>query len=577
MQDLEWIDQLLKKPLPSVSGASTILLRMMAGNTLSYHKMSEVIRNDPVLALNLLSNANLRTHTQESLVKTLSQAISLLGTDFLENVLQNTPPPERASIPAVVTYNKAIASSFFAAHLAQWSAQMRHRDKQNEYYWYALFYSMPLWLLWRYTPKKMQTWTSRLEHSLEFRRTMETRVFGDRFVEVWKRIHQGFTLPESVTDTPIFDHIHNNRLLITIERHCRNTQPSPRPTNREALLLLNHPGFLVSLSNLIAFHAGRDIYSTITLRLIRCLAVYLEQSLRDTLRHVHELAVESYRQHPLQSGNGLVSQLIAGPDIPLAIDEEQSAETAMKPTHETEQTSPPPGIEQEEIPPIELRKTEPENVEEDSVPIRANSSVPEEKTRKPRPIPKTPDNRQMRQGNQELYINITQTMLRSPAQFKDIAALMNGAARCITFGVGLRTCVIALINTNKTRLKGYYAADTQDRPELARMDLDLTRPSLFSKLMEKPSSIWINPGSSDKVKKMIPAEFRSVNQSMDFFLTSCFVKSRPVAMIYADAGINALPLTEFEYDCFKHVCSATSQVLYYFSQRNSKNGKNAKS
>ncbi|WP_168188227.1 HDOD domain-containing protein [Hahella sp. CCB-MM4] len=576
MQDLEWIDQLLKKSMPSVSGASTILLRMMTQNTLSYKKMSEVIRNDPVLALNLLNNANTRTHSQESLVKTLGQAISLLGTDFLENLLQNTPPPERASIPAVVAYNKAVANSFFAAHLTQWAAQQKHRDRHEEYYWFALFYGMPLWLLWRYTPKKMQAWTNRLNHSLNIRKSMESKIFGERFAVVWKKIHDGFALPEVITDTPIFDDFHNNRVLISIEKYCRDRYPSIKPSEREDLLLLNHPGFIVALCNLIAFHAERDFYSAITLRLIRCLAVYLERSLKDTLTYVHELAVDSARQHPLQAGNALVAQLITGPDIKYDEEEEEQTEPST-PKAKIEAAveviqSPEPEVEEE----ISLKAAD---ITEEEESYRAPSA---KASRKALPtqaatVPKTPDNRQMRQANQDLYIDITQTMLRSPAQFKDIATLMNGAARCITYGVGLRTCVIALINTSKTRLKGYYAADTQDRPELARMDLDLTKASLFSKLMEKPSSIWINPGSSDKVKKMIPTEFRAINQTMDFFLTSCFVKSRPVALIYADAGIDALPLTEYEYECFKHVCGATSQVLYYFAQRNHKGGNRSSS
>ncbi len=569
LQDLEWIDQLLKKSMPSVSGASTILLRMMAQNTLSYKKMSEVIRNDPVLALNLLNSANVRTHSQESLVKTLSQAISLLGTDFLENLLQNTPPPERASIPAVVAYNRAVANSFFAAHLTQWAAQLRHRDRHEEYYWFALFYSMPLWLLWRYTPKKMQAWTNRLNHSLNIRKSMESKIFGDRFAVIWKKIHEGFALPEVITDTPIFDDFHNNRVLISIEKYCRDRYPSIKPSEREDLLLLNHPGFIVALCNLIAFHAERDFYSAITLRLIRCLAVYLERPLKDTLTHVHEIAVNSARQHPLQAGNALVAQLIAGPELKYGEEEEAQAEASVQKVEAEEvmTESSTPEAEEELL----LRTADiPEEEEQYRAPQAKSSrrsSSPQMAT-----VSRTPDNRQMRQANQDLYVEITQTMLRSPAQFKDIATLMNGAARCITYGVGLRTCVIALINTSKTRLKGYYAADTQDRPELARMDLDLTKPSLFSKLMEKPSSIWINPGSSDKVKKMIPPEFRAINQTMDFFLTSCFVKSRPVALIYADAGIDALPLTDYEYECFKHVCGATSQVLYYFAQRNHKSG-----
>jgi len=579
-QEMDWVDQLLQKTLPSVSTSSSILLRLLAQSTPSYQQMSDILRHDPVLALNLLNKANLRAHSNESLVKTLPQAISLLGTDFLEDLLQSTPPPERASIPAVIAYNKAIANSFFAAHLAQYVARIKLTAKDEEFYWHGLLYGLPLWLLWRFTPKKMQAWQDQLKHSFSLRKTLETRIFGGSFAEIWKRIHQGFALPDAITDTPVFDDIHNNRLIVRIARHSRKSIAPQRSSDRDERLLLNHPGFIIAICNLIAFQGALNLYSPITLRLTQCLSVYLEQPLKDTITNIHEIAVESARQHPLQAGATLVGHLIAGPEIPPDEEPEKFDEKAKAPS----QTA-APRITVKNATDFEHSVT-PEAVDhplqEETMQLKGAEAEPEISKTKPSlpgskiaqvsaKIEATPDSRrQMRKGNQGLYIEITQVMLRSPAQFKDVPALMNATAQCMTHGVGLRTCVIALINTNRTRLRGYFASGTEERPQLGKIDVNLSSPSLISKIMEKPSSIWIKPGSSEKVRNMIPQDFRQVNQTMDFFLTSCFVKSRPVALIYADAGMNALPLTDYEYECFKHVCNATSQVLYYFAQRNQK-------
>ncbi len=580
VQEMEWVDQLLQKTLPSISSSGSVLLGLLSESTPSFQDMSDILRHDPVLALTLLNKANLQTRSNESLVKTLSQAISLLGTDYLQDLLQNTPPPERATIPAVIAYNKALTISFFSAHLAQYVAQTKIGSKGEEYYWYGLLYGLPMWLLWRYTPKKMQAWQDRLEHSFSMRKTLETKIFGGPFANIWKRIHQDFALPEVITDTPVFDDIHNNRLIVRIARHSRKIFPPVKPTDRDELLLLNHPGFIVAICNLIAFQGALDFYSAVTQRLIQCLSVYLEQPLKDTVRNIHKIAVKSARQHPIPGGCALVAHLIAGPK-PLVENEEDESPVTPAANVSPSIISTPKAITDEtpviaQIAPAEAAeeeagdapKAEPAE-EPDSIHRKQVISVSE--LAKPATKPEsTPDNRQMRQPNQDLYIEMTQIMLRSPAQFKDVAALMNAAAQCITHGVGLRTCVVALINTNRTRLKGYFASGTSDRPQLGKIDVDLSSASLISKIMEKPSSIWIKPGSSDKVKKMIPDDFRKVNQTMDFFLTSCFVKTRPLALFYADAGIDALPLTEYEYECFKHVCSATSQVLYYFAQRNQK-------
>ena len=93
-EDLSWVEDLLKKPLAVVTDSGSVLLQQMTENMLSYQSMGKVIRNDPILALNLLNKANLRIHSDESLVTTLHQSISLLGLDFLENLLKSLPSPE---------------------------------------------------------------------------------------------------------------------------------------------------------------------------------------------------------------------------------------------------------------------------------------------------------------------------------------------------------------------------------------------------------------------------------------------------------------------------------------------------
>ncbi|WLQ14523.1 HDOD domain-containing protein [Hahella aquimaris] len=563
-QSMAWVDQLVKKPLPPVTATNKILLGLLSKSSLSYQGMSDFIKNDPVLALTVLGKANVAIRSDESLVKTLAHAISLLGVEFLEKLLKETPPPEPDKEESVRRYHQSIATSFFAGHLASYIAAHKHKGKEEEYFWGGLFWGAPNWYLWRFTPKKMQAWTQRLEHSSTHRRSVEEKVFGAPFIKVWSKIQEAFALPQTAVDEHYLHDLPLMKQLVRISRRYKSAGSGDLSEDRDLRLFVNKPEFIVGLSNLIAFHAQLDWRSSTFNRLCKVLAVYLNSSHSEVIRQTHLIAVESARLHPLASGNRLAESLLWDPKLPVRQEEDAAPVVVPSPVQEPKPT---PRKEPETVAPS------PPLVEEDDAEesfIHAQAK-PRGKTVQPPRQTAQADIRKLRHGNRDLYAELTNMMLQSPHQFKDIAFLMNNAARCVKYGVGLHTCVIALINTKRTRLKGYYAVGAENRPDLPRLDLDLTEASLFSKLMEKPSSLWVKPGSSPKVKAMIPESFKALNKMDDFFLMSLFVKTRPVALFYADAGLDSLPLSEYEYESFKHVCSSASHVLHHFAVRNQQN------
>jgi HD-like signal output (HDOD) protein len=107
------IKQILSQALPALTGTSRLLLRRIESGSISFQAMSDQIKNDPVLALQLISRANSAIRSDESLVKTLSQAISLLGETFLVDMLRKTPPPETPNSPHGFTYQRVVSASFF--------------------------------------------------------------------------------------------------------------------------------------------------------------------------------------------------------------------------------------------------------------------------------------------------------------------------------------------------------------------------------------------------------------------------------------------------------------------------------
>jgi len=565
--ELEWVTQTLLKPLPAVTDNSAYeLLKSPAGKHLSYQAITEVLGKDPVMALKLLNEANSATSPDEGIVKTLQQALGLLGMDFIEEQLCQLQPLKRSDAGAL-EFCQAIATSFCAAHMAREIARIRLPGREEELYWTALFYGVPMWYLWYCDSDKMHRWEQIINKPEQARPALEVSIFGTHFVDVWQSIHATFSLSDNVTTYPLFASVPTKKMLIELARHCplRGTPRSPQ--SRQQMLLLNSPGFIVGLSNLIAFRAKYSPNSGLLRKLCQVLATLLKKPLQATLPMLHKNIVNSARQHPLPWGHTIVEQLIWGPPL------------GQMPRYEAEpRTCSGSTAKEHQAPPIEEIKT-PATLLTTAQKSPTALKITEAKTPSPVPQPEQPEPAPKpvleplltsaaaaRSGNKKLFAEITGAMLRTPAEFNTTGRLMNGASRCITYGIGLQTSVVAIINRQHSRLKGYYATGTGDRPDLAKIDIDLTTANIFQTLMQRPSGIWVKPESPAKVHKMIPEQFTSINNTSDFFLMSCFMKNQPVALFYADAGTKALPLTAYEYDCFKKVCSAVSQVLVYKAQ-----------
>lgn len=562
----EWVTQTLLKPLPAVTDSASELLKSPASKQLSYQAVSAVLGKDPVLALAVVNEANRGTGTGEGIVKTLQQALGLLGMDFVEDQLRQVQPLKRSDAGAM-EYCQSLATSYCAAHLAKEIARIRLPGREEELFWTALLHGVPMWYLWHWNTDKMQRWEHTINKPEPQRPALEVSIFSTHFVDVWHTIHATFSLPDSVSAYPLFSSVATKKVLIGLARHCPLRGTPRRPQSRQQMLLLNNPGFIVGLSNLIAFRAKHSPHSDLFRKLCQVLATLLKKPLQDTLAIVHKSIVNSARQHPLPWGHAIVEQMIWGPPLGQAPGFEAEAKSPSVSTLELPQAAPE---EKTTTPAIPLNAGLNAAALTKSTVAETASTIPqaEQSAASPKQALKSslPAGAKFRSGNKKLFAEITEAMLRTPAEFNTTSRLMNGASRCITYGIGLQTSVVAIINQQRSRLKGYYATGTGDRPDLAKIDIDLTVANIFQTLMQRPSGIWVKPESSAKVHKMIPEQFTSINKTSDFFLMSCFMKNQPVALFYADAGTKALPLTAYEYDCFKKVCSAVSQVLVYKAQ-----------
>lgn len=583
--------EILEARLPAVTGTHKLLLKKIERGVLSFRVMSDQIKNDPILALQLLSRANMAIRSDESLVATLTQALSLLGENFLIEQLKRIPDPAPLNTARGAAFQKAVMASFFAAKLTRQLASQRFSGREEELFWAALFWGAPFWYLAYHEPTAFtELWQSTATWNKASQRFADQVGFTPE--AFWKGAQHRFKLPDMIQQAwnPV-DFALKRRMVMLNRLTPTHTSTIPIE-NRELKLWAHNPGQLLMLCNQAAFLAGRDWHDTTFLTIGRQLAAMLQLPLQSVIHTSHQAVVNALHLHPLPGGLPLVMGLFCDPMVAPLITQAAVPVEAVIPSEPLEIPDDPPPIAQQkpapepalDLPVAEAPASEVREIES----TQAAAAAPEDdrilvRTPKPAPAPQdtTIVSRQpkipvpaaepaARRGDKALFNQICENMMRNPGSFRDMPHLMNMAARCLVSGAGLQVGAVMLCNQDQTLLKTYFFQGGQDRPALQTLQLDIKSAPLLQKLMAKQSSLWVRPETAAKLKGQFPEELLSASRTLDFFLMSCFAKTRPIALIYADGGSGKTHLTDFEYESFKQACSGVTQVLYYLAQQRAK-------
>ncbi|QDQ25221.1 hypothetical protein FNU76_02005 [Chitinimonas arctica] len=148
--------------------------------------------------------------------------------------------------------------------------------------------------------------------------------------------------------------------------------------------------------------------------------------------------------------------------------------------------------------------------------------------------------------------------------------IMNLSIRAQAEGLGMKRIVFGLLMAGHNLLKTRYVVGAADDDPLRSLQVDLTAPHLFTRLMLKPQSIWLKPGNRAQFEALLPRGVRQAVGEGDFVAMSLFVDDKPVGLFYADN--HGGPLTEAQYNGFKQVCQLTGQCLTWQAGRLSRGG-----
>ncbi|MEJ2064246.1 MAG: HDOD domain-containing protein [Reinekea sp.] len=152
-----------------------------------------IIREDPLLTIHLFIHANKMLASNNVSVRTLEQAISLLGTPRLRTLAGKIPRVEEKSASAKGLL-RAIGDSLLASSLLRQWFQMRQIPWTETDYWFSLFYDLSIWVGWLLEPEQMENVEFRVQQG-ENRDQLMQKIIGMPVRDFNEMLCQYFQLP----------------------------------------------------------------------------------------------------------------------------------------------------------------------------------------------------------------------------------------------------------------------------------------------------------------------------------------------------------------------------------------------
>ncbi|WP_273427921.1 HDOD domain-containing protein [Chitinibacter tainanensis] len=143
--------------------------------------------------------------------------------------------------------------------------------------------------------------------------------------------------------------------------------------------------------------------------------------------------------------------------------------------------------------------------------------------------------------------------------------VMSLAIRALAEGLGLRRIAFALFVAAENNLRMRYVQG-EHTEGLRQLVIPLQEQHLFTRLLQKPASIWLNSGNLAQYVPLLPIQFSEQLGADQFVAMSIFVSDKPVGLLYADAGGNQ-PVSDFQYQHFKQISTLTSRALAHNARR----------
>lgn len=294
-----WLKELDSVRLPISLDEHRRALHVLRDNKSSLGDIAECLQTSPTLALLVMRAANRSSNSLSDPAANLEVALSRLGLQTVENLLNQSVPVNADKIPLQLRQLQLLsrhaaqqASGLFGARLARlW----------HDVHCSSLLFLAPLWPLIASYPQLFNSWEQRVLVKGEVASKVERELLGLPLLHICLALAEKWRLPEWV--------LHGYRLLLNDRRQLvkalRIARAHEQPAQQQPLLdddnplrrWLTQPSNCIVLANGLAVSAHQAWSWPPALRWQQLTGLYLQLNLGDLQQQVHQQAVNSARQH----------------------------------------------------------------------------------------------------------------------------------------------------------------------------------------------------------------------------------------------------------------------------------------
>jgi HD-like signal output (HDOD) protein len=508
------IDELTAQPLPIFEYSARAFRKVSNEGGNAFEAYGDIILKDPGLALHTLNQ--LQANSSKPLrteISSMEQAAMMLGIDRAKRLTMGHPQLERSlSGYAKQGYIRTACRAFHAAFQAWDWAHIKNDHAPEEVLLATLLHDVAEMALWVAAPEQMQ----------QFRRLMlkdglptdeaQYIAFGESLEHFSREIANRWHLPGLVSD-------------------------ALRPENAK---LPRVRGVMLAVQ--LARSTERGWYWEKAERVLPQIAEYLSAPLDEVIPHLHKNAVRAAREAPFYCARHAAALLPMLPgDEQLSIDDEFPEPVSASKIPAPEQSIPAGTVTPAGAAATKIIRT-PDSRETDSPVASAPSAQ----------ICLLPQANIFKQTLLDLHKGLGKM---------DLSDLMRKTVHGMHDGIGLNRVVFCMLAPKAEKLTSRYMLGADNDPIFSRFEIVLDTPHLFTRLMEKQVSLWINDDNRKKFWPLMPDETKVLIKTNSFFAMSIHVHDKPMGLFYADRRSLDCKLDEQAYKQFRQMCQFAAKGL----------------
>lgn len=542
-----WPDIRQFRDFPILAETRTRMRKQMQSSQVNFDALSKIVERDPALCLHLMINTVEQNPDCLSQITGAASCVSLLGMKELVSLIKQLPVVEAdCDERPLQLYRRALLIADMAGEFAAHWASQKGTSSVSSARWGTLLLSAPLWQ-WLINEELAQNWFYCLSQGQDLAASAR-HTFGDGQLSQWQQQAKQLHLPAMAVDC----YRSETQLSAPQWRLLRHHDPRDLDNQRSLLHLVQQPCLTAWIATALAWHWHINPNSKLSQRWLAIAGHWSGKPAAMLLPGLRILQVNASHYHNDATATGLA--LLLSPDTRLA--ENQRSYPLIQPApgklpqQESEPTKPGPGPGTgTPATPGSATPNSPSGAQ-NSAQNSAQSNDPDQKQNQDKP--RQPDH---------LYLNkLVQQLQQEPDSFGDWHYLMRGVLKGVCRGIGLSGACITLLNKDKTLMKVFYTEGNAKLDPIRKLAVDLRKPSVFNKLLEKTASLQIAPANRDKFLRGLPASTLDIMPSQ-LVIMSIDAGHAPVGLVIAYNEHGEQSLSADEYRAFKNLCQTASRSL----------------